>query len=188
MSYALGDPEGRAPYIDGWTPTTSWIPSGSLGIEWTVWRMRRLVADAQRSPLLVETARRIVGDNPRAAGFRNSTEAAEHIRAFLEGGVRFEHDPAGTELLKPPDMMLEEIELNGQAAGDCDDVAVLGAALGRAVGLPARFRLLAFRPGAPYEHVYTELLTDGGWRELDTTKPHQLPSGLRIVRTSTREA
>lgn len=168
--------------LEGWTPRRSWIPSGHLGIEWTVRRMRRLVNESLGSSLLATTARNIVSRS------RSSTEAAERIRGFLEGSVRFAHDPRGVELLKPPDMMLEELEQLGEAVGDCDDVAVLGAALGRAIGLPARFRLLAFTRGAPFEHVYTELLTDGGWLDLDTTRPLQLPSGLEIVRTSTREA
>lgn len=181
MTY-LGGTERDEWSLEGWTPRRSWIPSGDLGIEWTVRRMRRLVADARSSHLLAETARNIVTRS------RSSTEAAERIRAFLESSVRFAHDPRGVELLKPPDMMLEELEQLGEAVGDCDDVAVLGAALGRAIGLPARFVLLAFTRGAPFEHVYTELLTDGGWQDLDTTRPHQLPSGLEIVRTSTREA
>lgn len=168
--------------LEGWTPVRSWMPSGHLGIEWTVRRMRRLVRDSLGSPLLAATARNIVSRS------KSSTEAAERIRTYLESAVRFAHDPRGVELLKPPDMMLDEIEQLGEAVGDCDDVAVLGAALGRASGLPARFVLLAFTRGAPFEHVYTELLTDGGWLDLDTTRPQQLPSGLEIVRTSTREA
>lgn len=184
MTYLSGVPAGEleAWALEGWTPRRTWIPAGHLGIEWTVRRMRRLVAASLGSPLLVASARNIVGRS------QSSTEAAERIRAFLESGVRFTFDPRGVELLKPPDMMLEEIEQRGEAVGDCDDVAVLGAALGRAIGLPARFVLLAFAHGAPFEHVYTELLTEGGWRELDTTRPLQMPSGVQIVRTSTREA
>lgn len=168
--------------IEGWIPRRSWIPRGDLGIEWTVRRMRQLVASSLGSPLLATTAAHIVRRS------RSPAEAADRIRGFLEEAVRFEHDPRGVELLKPPDMMLEELEQRGEAVGDCDDVAVFGAALGRAIGLPARFVLLAFTHGAPFEHVYTELQTEEGWRELDTTRPHQLPSGLEIVRTSTREA
>ncbi|MGE0347385.1 MAG: transglutaminase family protein [Gemmatimonadales bacterium] len=171
-----------APELEGATSRTSWIPTGSLGIELTIFRMRRLVRGALGSPLLAETAAGIV------AGSGSSVEAAERIRAFLELVVEFTPDPDGSELLKSPRYMLREIQELGRVRGDCDDVAILGAALGRAVGLPARFVLLAFVHGAPFEHVYTELLTADGWLELDTTKPHQLPSGLRIVRTAVREA
>lgn len=161
---------------------TSWIPGGHLGIEATVWKMRRLVARSLGAPLLLEAARNMV------PGSGDSTEAALRIRAYLEDAVAFVPDPLGVELLKSPVYLLREIEARGRATGDCDDVAVLGAALGRAIGLPARFVLLAFTEGAPYEHVYTELGAGGEWVELDTTRPAQLPSGLEVVRTGIREA
>lgn len=159
-----------------------WIPRGDLGIMLTVWQMRFLARRGARDPLLGQLAGSIV------AGCEDTTEAAHAIRLFLERVVDFTPDPAGAELLKQPRYAIRELELEDRILGDCDDVAVLGAALGGAVGLPARFVLLAFSHGAPYEHVYTELLTDGGWLELDTTKPHQLPSGLTVVREAIREA
>lgn len=168
------------PDLVGSSSVVYWIPAGHLGIEATVRHMRRLVGAAQLDDLLRETAASIVGPDP--------CSTAERVRDFLQENVLFRRDPLGTELLKTPRYMLREIAEHGEAIGDCDDVAVLGAALGRAAGLPARFVLLAFREGAPYEHVYTELATPEGWLELDTTRPFQLPPELRIVRVAHREA
>ena len=187
MSYPEPDPD-----VPGARVSELRIPDGDLGILLTVWQMRHLVRIGAKDPLLVGTAASIVRSSDGS-----SLGAAEAIRDFLESRVRFEYDPPiehadgtveGTELLKSPRYMLREIEAHGVATGDCDDVAILGAALGRAAGLPARFALLAFTVGAPYEHVYTELLTAAGWVELDTTRPFQLPSGLRIVRETRKEA
>ncbi len=164
------------------TSSRLWIPGGGLGIELTVVRMRWLVRRALGRPLVLETARSLV------YGSDSRLEAAERIRDYLGEHVHFVPDPLGTELLKSPRYMLREIQLSGHATGDCDDVAVLGAAFGGAVGLRARFVLLAFTERQPYEHVFTELDTGRGWLELDTTRPHQLPSGLRIVRTGFRGA
>lgn len=170
-----------APTLPDASSRRHWIPWGHLGIEFTVWHMRALVRSSLHRTLLTQRAASIV------AGSVGELEAANRIREYLEERVAFVPDPLGVELLKSPVYMLREIDADGRATGDCDDVAILGAALGLAVGLPARFVLLAFTPGAPYEHVYTELQTEGGWLELDTTRPHQLPSGLHIARTGHRE-
>lgn len=166
---------------DSWA-TETWIPPGNLGIAITVWKMRRLARLGARDPLLRRVAWSI------ASSSSDPTDVAYGIRSFLEGANRFEFDPDGVELLKTVRYQMRELEHRGEVIGDCDDVAILGAALGHAVGLPARFVLLAFQHGAPYEHVYAELLTPEGWLELDTTKPQQLPSGTSVVRTSHREA
>lgn len=158
------------------------IPSGHAGIEETVRHMRRLVRDAEGRPLLARTAARII------AGARTDGTAAVAIREWMDQHTRFEPDPVGVELIRTPEYMLEMVATTGEASGDCDDVAVLGAALGRAAGLPARFVLIGFRKGEPYQHVYTELGTPTGWLELDTTRPAQMPAGLEIARTGIRGA
>lgn len=158
------------------------LPSGAAAVETTVQTMRQLARAGATHPLPAETAAGIVG------GAGSDVEAAEAIRAFLVEHVEFQYDPPDVELLRTPRAMLREIELHGVTEGDCDDVATLGAALGLAVGIPARFVLLSFTPAGPYEHVYAELLTHRGPVELDTTRPAQLPPGLRVYRHSYREA
>ena len=110
------------------------------------------------------------------------------IRAFLAAHVRFQLDPLGVELIRTPSYLLRQIEDTGRAEGDCDDVAVLGAALGMAAGIPARYVLVGLTPGDPFEHVYAELLTAWGPVDLDTTRPAQMPPGVEVVRTARREA
>lgn len=143
--------------------------------------MRRLVRAAVRDPLLAETAARIVGNAP------NDESSARRLREWLAEHTRFRPDPRGVELIKTPRYMLAEVSGEGVSLGDCDDVAVLAAALGKAAGHPARFVLYGFRPGEPYEHVFTELGTGAGWLELDTTRPAQMPPDLVIVREGVRE-
>jgi transglutaminase-like putative cysteine protease len=75
------------------------------------------------------------------------------------------------------------IAAQGYARGDCDDVAILGAALGKAAGFPARFVLLGFGgPMAPYQHVFTEIGTRQGWMNLDVTRPRHPPIPTKIKR------
>ncbi|MEE8177710.1 MAG: hypothetical protein V3T65_06925 [Acidobacteriota bacterium] len=68
--------------------------------------------------------------------------------------------------------MLEDMQRWGAAQVDCDDAAVLSAALGKAVGLKPRFVVLGFEgPTGPYRHVYTELFDGVAWTEMDVTRP-----------------
>jgi transglutaminase-like putative cysteine protease len=163
------------------TARTFTIPWGHAGIEVTVWHMRRLARRALGRPEVVESAQRV-------AGVGSECRQAQRIRAYLAAKVRFTHDPLGVELIRTPLFMLREIDARGWVPGDCDDVAVLGAAFGMAVGIRARYVLIGLTRGEPYEHVYTELLTDSGPVDLDTTRPAQMPPGVEILRTGFREA
>lgn len=144
--------------------------------------MRRIARRALTRPEVVARAWEIAG--------RDTTEMqkAARLRAFLDRRVSFTFDPLGVELIRTPRFMLREIAAQGSVAGDCDDVAVLGAALGLAVGFEARYVLIGLTAGQPYEHVFTELMTAQGPYELDTTRPAQMPPGVEILRTGYREA
>lgn len=157
------------------------IPEGHAGIEATVAVMRELARTGARSSLPRETGRAIMA---RSGG---AGDPAGKLRAFLEAHWRFRFDPEGVEWIRTPQNAMQEIRDRGSAAGDCDDVAVLGASLALVMGMPARFVLLGFEPGAPFSHVYTEVWDGESWRDLDVTAPAQFPPGLKIHRTGYRE-
>jgi transglutaminase-like putative cysteine protease len=111
------------------------------------------------------------------AGVRNQRAQAYAIRDWLQRVWRFVEDPARRELLRDPAHMLLEYAHDSMIRGDCDEAAILGAALGNAVGIPAQLVALAFAdPDMPgrdrFQHVYAVLLTpDGEAVSLDVTKP-----------------
>lgn len=145
------------------------IFSGDLGAMQTLRRMRRIVNASLHDALVIETARGIVED----AGVLGRDQAGKFlaIRQWMADHLSFVPDPLGVELLSTPRYMLSRIREQQFVSGDCDDAAILGAALGKAVGLPAKFRVLAFgRPQRPFQHVYTLLLVRGRWANLDTTR------------------
>ncbi len=142
----------------------------------TIKYMRRIVRQSLSETLPVETAALIITPYCTTC----SAEVALAIRGFLATYFIFVPDPVGQELLRTPTYLLEQINGVGHASGDCDDVAILGASLGMAVGLPARFVVLGFDPHAPFSHVFTELYTSQGWQELDTTAPEQFPPDLQV--------
>ncbi len=62
--------------------------------------------------------------------------------------------------------------------GDCNEHAVLFAALARSVGIPARIAAgVTFQNGAFYYHAWNEVCINGRWLSLDATK-NQIPADL----------
>ena len=83
---------------------------------------------------------------------------------WVDTEIRFVRDIRGVETLQTPQRTLEL----GQ--GDCDDHAILIAALAETLGFPTRFHALGFEPGI-YQHVMTEARLRGKWISLETTVP-----------------
>lgn len=147
---------------------TTWIVAGDEGARQTLRLMQRIVRQALRDPVVLERAVQVI----RSAPAHDHMAELRAIRKFLIDNVRYVNDPDAFELLRLPDYQLDRIAAGGQAEGDCDDVAILGATLALAIGRPARFVAVGFGgPDDPFSHVWAEALVDGFWRELDTTRP-----------------
>lgn len=152
------------------------LPAGDVGTSQTLEVMRELAWKASGTPAIRDVAAHVVGgSNPLAPEI-----GAELIREWLARAVPFARDPAGRELLVEPGRMLTAIRETGQAPGDCDDAAMLGAALGLSVGYRARFVVVAFERTGPMRHVWAEIGSpEPGpkgveWWELDTLREIQL--------------
>lgn len=161
-----------------------WLATGDAGAKETLRFMSRVVRQAVASPDFVWWARSLTAE----CEARDETCLASTVRRFVARVLHFRRDPVGVENITPP--LTHMMKLRGSYAafvdGDCDDAATLSAALGMAVGLEARFQVIALaRPGAPaprayteanapYQHVYTELRAGGRWLEMDTTRPEQM--------------
>jgi len=156
---------------------------GDHGTADTLALMQRLVDRAMDSPAVVASARQLV---TRADAGRDGMKQARAIRSWLSSVWRFVEDPSDRELLRDPDAMLTEYDQLGVIMGDCDEAAVLGAALGRAIGLEDSFTVLSFLDpaGGPdlFGHVYASLLTSTGQSlDLDITRPAgPVPEPIRV--------
>lgn len=151
--------------------STSTIPFGDDGALATVEKMRQLANDATGNPNVVAFARELIYNpvpRPQPQAF-----AARVISAWLKGVWRYVDDPINRELLVTPDAMLRQYEAEGIVTGDCDEAAILGAALGMSVGIPAVYTVVGFDDGTgQLSHVFTSLLPNGGPRiTLDVTRP-----------------
>lgn len=163
------------------------IPSGDGGTYATLGHMARLVRGAIIVPRVRYVAAKIASD----ASSRDGTAQARAIRAWVEDHTVFLRDPFGVELLHDPAVLVVAILTKGLVHVDCDDVAMLAAALGMAAGLRARFTVVGFdSPKSPFRHVWTDLSDPRGtprWIEMDVTRPAQGLDGLPISRVAHRE-
>lgn len=158
-----------------------WIPGGDAGVHATLGHMRRLVRQGMVDPMVRAQAQRITG----ALAGRDGEAQARAIRAWLSQQIVFLRDPSGVELLHSASRMLTMAAQQGNIHVDCDDAAILAAALGASVGLRARFVVVGFgSPSAPYRHVWTELSNPSGtprWIEQDVTRTAQNLPRLRMI-------
>lgn len=138
---------------------------GDAGTWQTLRAMRALALRPGRGSLTARWAQVLY-----VAGDPDVTLAALH--AFLVKNWRYTRD-VGVELLHDPDTLLAQWPA---MPGDCDDAAILTAALGRLLGFPAKFRAVAVHPLRAFHHVYALLRGPGGWRTFDITHPHTAPT------------
>lgn len=128
--------------------------------------MRSFVADAQRDPTLRGAVVEILHGLPA----RNARLELSTLLDFVRDRVRYQADPLDVEFVQSPARLLDAIRRSGTAAGDCDDMAVLLAALVETAGYPTRFRVQG-RPGQDFSHVVIEAQEPAGaWVTLDPTR------------------
>ncbi len=157
------------------------LPPSDLGTRLTLWAMRAMVTREYMHPMVRLTAANIV----RGINGQDGVEQAQAIREYLENTTQFLRDPDGAEMLHGPIWQVQQIRQNGVVQVDCDDVAMLSAAFGKAIGLRARFVVVGFNnPKAPYRHVWTELSPRNmlAWVDMDVTRPSQGLPFNRIAR------
>lgn len=146
------------------------IARGDAGTAQTLYAMRQIVRESLTVPVVRLTA---VGIASREAPGRLSAIVSA-LDAWAHEAFHFMRDPYQVEQLHRPDWMLAQWRTRGKIYVDCDDAAILLAALGEAVGVPARFVAVAFFDRrADYSHVWTELWDGDGWRILDPTRGAQ---------------
>jgi hypothetical protein len=153
-------PQPASPYLGYRAP----LLSGDDGIAQTIALMRHLVDEAQGDANFVRKAIDIVRNVPAFDDFGE----ARAIFNWVRSNIRFTKDPISKEKLYPPQELLKI------RAGDCDDISMLVAALGMAIGYNARLITIGTpQSGSEFSHVYAELEVPAGtgnWLPMDAAR------------------
>lgn len=147
------------------------IPGGAAGTRVTLAKMVELVRKAKTDVYIRLLAGSIIAGLPHKA----YAEQAAAVQRWVQDNVQYVRDIHGVETLTPPAYLLRTRQ------GDCDDQAMLVAALLASIGLKT-----AIVAGGPsdqrFEHVWTEVnlgvgkwsLLNGSWQACETTEPWPL--------------
>lgn len=110
-------------------------------------------------------------------------ETAQKLTEFIRSRFPFELDPEDVELIRTPSYYARTYREGKPGSGDCDDFALLLAALLGAMGVEALgFVVMARRPGPrePFGHVFVTARIQGniGYYDPSVSRPYNT-HGLR---------
>ena len=100
---------------------------------------------------------------PRGLAQKDFAGEARRVFMFVRDEIRYIRDIDGVETLHAADWVLR------LRAGDCDDKAILLAALLLSIGHTVRFKAVAFDPG-DFSHVWTQDCLGGQWVDMEPTE------------------
>jgi Transglutaminase-like superfamily len=141
-------------------------PNGFAHTQASIRKAAALAQEGSHSFPIVALARRIVHDVPGKAYERE----LQALYIWVREHVRYRKDPFGLEWLQKPERTVSE------RAGDCDDMAILLAALAGALGHQWRFVTVGPASGSQ-RHIAAQVSADGvAWVTLDPVLEPVRPS------------
>jgi transglutaminase-like putative cysteine protease len=139
------------------------LPDGDAGVASTLWVMAACVDDAVESGGPVVRAATAIA----AHAGRKIADQVRAVYDWLRKHLVFKRDSVALEHVRHPDQLALEIAADGVTSGDCDDVATLGAALLRAIGVRPALVLASVKPNGSFHHVLFAAELGGRWVHLD---------------------
>ena len=130
----------------------------------------RFVRELQRfksSPAEIPRVRALAQDLVRDAAPNDELEEVRRLWRYVRDAVRYVKDVRSVDTLQTPRRTLDVLQ------GDCDDKALLLAALLESIGYATRFAVSATNPRGTYNHVYVEAFIPrvGAWTPLESSVP-----------------
>lgn len=152
---------------------------GKVGSFQTLQEMKRLIIEAVQS----QKPRQAALDLIRSNYVLNPSIFVEALRNWILLHVTIIDE--FEELAISPQMMIDQIESTGMSAGDCDDIAMLSAAMLVSVGAEAQLCACFPQSDGTYGHVFCRYRFPGMiWSDFDPTigynKPHYPDDTLTV--------
>jgi len=143
------------------------IPSGRAGTAVVLIEMARLVRESANDGAV----RRQALDLVRTVYASSYADFVWGLKNFFMRHFRFIDEP--DEMIATPASLIRAIYESGNAWGDCDDAAVLAAALLYSLGFAVRFRAVIEQPDGSFGHVFAEYKAPDSqvWLIFDPTVP-----------------
>jgi len=142
------------------------LAGGELGTDQTVDIMARLVRKSLEDPATKQMAVAVT----QGIDAKDPLKYVRAVWAGVRAKMRYVPDVYQVEELTSPAIHSRRILSTGASYGDCDDFSMLGAAWLLALGVPARFEVVASpKNGGKFDHVRVAALTASGWLPLETT-------------------
>jgi transglutaminase-like putative cysteine protease len=144
---------------------TMTIAGGIPGIRQTLKIMRGLALEGSRSPMVRQLVQQLTAELLQ----KDWLAEIAAIHRFVRDRIRYVRDIEDVETVQSAEATLK------LKSGDCDDKAVLMAAMLKSIGHPSRFVAVGFKPGK-LTHVYVEarVRRNGAgshWVPLENTEP-----------------
>jgi transglutaminase-like putative cysteine protease len=144
---------------------------GKAGALQTLREMRHLIIES----IDTQKPRSVAVDLIRSEFLANPLDLVEALRSWIIRHVYIVDE--FEELLISPSIMIDQINYRGSAAGDCDDVAMLAAAVLASAGAAVRLIAAFPQPDGSYSHVFTRFKfpKQAEWLDFDPTIGYNQP-------------
>lgn len=118
-----------------------------------------------RSPVVREHAVRVLQEN--CVVNNDLPNQVYAMTRHVKEKMTYVRDPAGSEYVVSPLLLIRDIRERGTAYGDCDDHALLLNTLLTSLGVQTRFLGVKLGGGAKYNHVICSALIGSEWVDID---------------------
>lgn len=147
-----------------------YISDDNRGIARTVQAILTHIRSATSQTAVMPLAHFMTTSLPGGIG-RSSYSRAVSAYWIVRSTVIFSDDAPGREELKTPAYLLHEIERQGYATGDCDDMAIFLGSLLVGLRVPFSLVLISRNQEGVYDHIYIIAETERGRLALDPSVP-----------------
>lgn len=143
------------------------LPKGDASTDATIAVMRAVVHSCVDSGPVYKAIQPLVKNfDKSSSNHHRAHQLATYVYSFMMKHFLFKPDPQAAEFLQHPDILLRKINRDGQAAADCDDLAMMAAAMcmlgiyHMEIQATPILAVIGIRLNRPFQHVFYGMTFD----------------------------